>query len=168
MIQALIDSDRECPETILKNLETCFGKRNRMPELEELIDDILVPLMSIFTLQILCVDGIEHCSYEEQQKLWNGLRRISRTKHFKLLVACEDETKIPEFSTSPILRIRLDHGPVSKDIEAFVEARLFELSGPDQLFYSEELRERVKSELLTRSEGMQVCFCSFGGDSANL
>ena len=97
---------------------------------------------------------MDDCDYHEQQQIWKGIQKISRRVHTRVLFAGRDDIKISGFLPGQVLRLKLDWDFVPQDIGTYVETRLLEQSGPDQLLNNERLRERVKNELLARAGGM--------------
>ena len=156
LIQTFIDNDKHCPREVANALEMCYGGRNRVADLREVIDYILIPLLSQFKKLVVCIDGIEECDHKEQRMIWDGARRISQLKPTRVMITSRSETMISRFSLDNVLRIRLDQDFISQDIETYIEARLCDLSGPNQLLHEVPLQQRVKRDLLARANRMYV------------
>lgn len=127
--------------------------------MQEIVDEILVPLTYAFDALVVCVDGIDMCDEYEQTHVWSGLRKMSeqratRGKNTRTLITGQNESKLAVLMPADALRLHLDRGMISSDIEIYIDARLQERAHHRQLFHDAELRATVKKTLLQRAENM--------------
>ncbi|KAF2173374.1 hypothetical protein M409DRAFT_15659 [Zasmidium cellare ATCC 36951] len=159
LIQISIDGNTPCPSELVHDLDLYFGDCNRSPDLDEIIDDIVIPLTYTINKLIVCVDGADTSDEHEQRYIWSGLHRLSeqrteRQKYTRIMITSENESQLATLVPANALRIRLDDGCNSKDIEMYIDTRLQERAGKRQLFHDRGLRIRVKDALLQRAENM--------------
>ncbi|KAK4497731.1 hypothetical protein PRZ48_010384 [Zasmidium cellare] len=159
LIQLHIAGNELCSSALVHDLDLHFGDCNRSPDLDELVDDVMIPLTYVIEKLIICVDGIDMNEEREQSHIWAGLRKLleqrsQQQKATKLLITAENESHVATLLPSNATRIRLDQGLISNDIEMYIDARLQERVHPRQLFHNTHLRERVKETLLQRAENM--------------
>lgn len=152
--------NKKCDSSVVKDLETYFGARNRFPDLDEIIGVICLLTASIKKL-VICIDGIGAATEAEHDSVWHGIRKIidyrdSDSNMTKILISSESESKLSRLLPSDSRRIRIDSSHVSQDINAYVEARLQERSRQGQLFCNADLRDQVKTSLLKQADNMYV------------
>lgn len=162
LLEDCVANERQCSSRLVHDLETYFGDRNRKPDLDELVDYVLLPLTSDIDSLVIAVDGIDASDEGQQKKTWSGLcslleYRTSIKKSTKILITSENESAIATFLPHNTLRIRLEQDSNSQDIEMYVNARIGEKSGKRQLFHDRPLRDSVKNVLLRQASNMSVC-----------
>ena len=160
VLELFMTLKRQLPPQKAEYLEQCFGADNRTPECNEMIEQLLAPLLGCFKKPSLCVDGIEDCSHDEQQKVWAGLSKLAQQSSVKLLVTGTDEIEIANALEPGRLQIRLDQGLNSQAIEQYIAERLRAFAERDQLLEDEGLRNWAQQELSKKSEGMYVLYAS--------
>lgn len=150
-----------CSLVIVKGLETYFGARNRLPDLDEITTNVICPLAEGIGKLVICIDGVEDAPEAEFDEIWRGIRKImdfrnSKSDITKVLISGESGSKVSQLLPLSTPRIDLNVHHVSQDIETYVEARLQERSGKGQLFFDADLRGRVKNSLLREADRMCV------------
>lgn len=159
LVQVYIESNKVCPSDLANDLDLHFGACNRSPDLDEVVEEILLPLANAFDTLIICVDGIDVIDRHEQELVWSGLQKVSQKraelkKSTRTLITSENESRLATLLPANSLRIRVDRDFISDDIAMYIDRRLQERAHPRQLFHDAELRARVKSTLLDRAENM--------------
>lgn len=155
-LQLHLDRNIKCLGQTVEYLELCFGADNRTQDVNELVDLLLHPLMRSLGTSTICVDGIEDCSYDEQQKIWAGLSRLLKRQPFNFVVTLTDSTAFQSSVAIDFREIRLDQGLNTPAIAAYVDERLRSLAQPDQILADDPLRNWAREQLLTKSDGMYV------------
>lgn len=129
------------------------------PSLGEIRVDLLTPLISLFPKCAIIIDGIDNCTTESDftSSLLPYLRRLGHMVVLKVLVSTRTDWLLP--SDASILTLD-SHIPDSHahqgDIMLYVDKKLDDLSGPDELLEDPDLRKQVRDELLAKAEGMYV------------
>lgn len=159
IIQIHIDDNKSCSSKLVNNLDMHFGAWNRSPDLDEILEDILLPWTHAFHTLVVCIDGIDMCDAIEQSRVWSGLRRVSgmresQQRSTRTFMTGENGSELATSLPASALRIHLDQGFISRDIELYIDARLDASVHPRQLFYDTELRARVKRTVLLQAENM--------------
>lgn len=157
LLAALIDEGTPCPPMVRDEIEFEFGLENRQPDLGELVDNVVVPLVTVFRDVSIILDGPEVCDQREQQDIWKHISRMSESSgarsRFRLAVGSQDHTNLTEHL--PIAyRLRLDDGFNVKDIDAFIDEQISRNSGCGQLLSDNSLRTEVKKTLKEKANGM--------------
>lgn len=155
-VEALIALKQQCPENAAEYLDICFGAGNASQELGEVVDRILGPILSGFKALVICIDGVELCDDDERDKIWDGIRKLLKRNHFKVIVAARDDLDLSEILPGPIAHIQVDRGSNLQDIRTYIDDRLLVLLGPNQVFNDADFRCFVQNTLIEKSGGMQV------------
>lgn len=117
----------------------------------------------------MIIDGIDNCDTEGSyvSSLITYLRSLAEECVLKVLISTRVEWLLPSGAAIMALDSRLPsvhshHG----DIKLYVDRKLDDLSGPDQILNDAGLRLQVRDELLVKAEGMYV-FNALAGYLAN-
>ena len=156
VLQLFIDLNLGCPTQTVEYLELCFGAVNRTQDCSEITTLLAGLLLNHLGTLTICVDGIEDCSYDEQQKIWTGLSKLAQRKPFRFMVTGTEDMEPPTDFALPYAQIELDKGLNSSAIETYIEKRLLRLTRPNQLLGDKTLRDWARKELLAKSDGMWV------------
>jgi hypothetical protein len=157
ILAVLVDTRVPCPATVREEIEHAFGLENRQPDLGSLVADILIPLLSMFEVVFVILDGPDLCDGWEQRETWKHLRKITDCGEHgcrvKMAVGSQDHTNVNEHIPN-IERLRMDDGHSNEDIDAFIEEQISSHSGSGQLFGDDLLRAKVQRRLKRKADGM--------------
>lgn len=157
LLGGLIKMNQRCPEDIRHRIEDAFGLAHHRPEVIEVIDGVLIQLLSIFEETTVVVDGIDICEQRERIQIWTHFGKIlaSKKSRTKLLVSGRDEiglgNYLPDFEFE---RIRMDRELNQADIDVYTEAQMALEAGQGRLFSDPSLRKLVKDYILMKASGM--------------
>lgn len=135
-------------------LEWCYGADSLIPECAEIVDHLLVPLLVRLGGTTICVDGIEDCDHDQEQKVLEGLRRVRKKTKVKLLVTGTSEMNLSGALRDFDYQIPIDQGANSEAIELYITERLGRLTSAGHLFEDADIRDLAQSELLRKADGM--------------
>jgi len=153
VVATMIGTDTLCSPGILSALEKAYGNEISRPDVSQVITDLLLPLCSHLPQITLVIDGVDECKQSELRLIWEGLDRIFKNVHAKVLISSEDQINL---HLKGFDRIRIDQQYNKADIDTYVDEQIAGLSGPDQLFGDEGSREKIKIRLQEKADGMFV------------
>lgn len=153
LLAALINVGKPCPRGTCEQIEEDFGASNRQPEINELVADILIPLLATFPEVIMIIDGVDCCEPAEQGILWRYLQKIFDLRRVRLVISSQDDTNV-DGHLPGFRRVPIDSNLNKEDIDIYIDTQLALKSGHDQLFFDSALRGRVKKEIQKRAQGM--------------
>lgn len=167
VLKIFMNTGMRCHQQIAASLELCFGASNRIPDWQDVVSLLLGPLMCGLSHVFVSIDGIEDCSYDEQDKVWAGLRSLMRIKAFKLLVTGTDTIAVQRClgENAPIVHLRMDQGLNEAPIAAYINHKLRILQCDGELLEDDNLYQWAQQQLLAKSDGMyetlinQTCLC---------
>lgn len=134
-------------------LFTAFGDDNRLPSRQELLNSILVPLLRLTEKVVICIDGKDECTLEEQDRMFEDLAEVLQSKPAYVLVSSQENLTVSRLSGDHF-SITLNQEHSSTDISAYIASRLARLALPGRILEDAELFEYAQAELLTKSHGM--------------
>lgn len=157
MLAALVHMGVPCPSMLRDEIEFEFGMENRQPDVGELVENIVIPLMAMFEEVVVVIDGPEICNQREQQELWRQLTNITERSNartrIRLAIGSQDHTNVAD-KLSNTNRLRLDDGFNVADIDTYIEDKIACHSGNGQLLSDESLRLEVQQLLKAKANGM--------------
>lgn len=153
LVTTMIRTSTPCSPEILLALEKAYGNEVSRPDVSQVITDLLLPLCSHFSQITLVIDGVDECKQSELRLIWEGLEKILKDVHAKVLISSEDQTNL---HLRGFDRIRIDQQYNKADIDTYVEQQSAELSGLDQLFGDKASRGNIKNKLQEKADGMFV------------
>jgi len=153
LIAALIAQSRPIEADIRDSLEDAFGEDNRRPEIDQVVNEILRPLLKSFDDVTVLLDGIDECEQHEQNLMWMWLKLILTTASLRLLISCQDDVDVG-LQFQGIDRIRMDLNLNGDDINIYIEEQIAQHSQPGQLMEDKDFRLVVKDILKSTAKGM--------------
>lgn len=154
-LTAYIRMGKPCPNAMRDEVEAAFGAANRKPEAEELVIQILLPLLEQLQHIILIIDGIDACDQREKAMVCACLRRILRRVDVRMVISSEQETNVPgNLSDFKFETLAIDQGLNSEDINLYIDDQIKSHLGRSDLFENLELQTEIKKTLKTRAGGM--------------
>ena len=153
LVATMIGTSTPCSPEILLALEKAYGNEVSRPEVSQVITDLVLPLCSNLPEITLVIDDVDECKQTELRLIWEGLDRILKDVHAKVLISSEDQTNL---DLKGFNRIRIDQQHNKADIDTYVDQQIAGLSGPDQLFGDGDSRENIKIKLQKKADGMFV------------
>ena len=149
----MISTTTPCSPEILLALEKAYGNGIPRPEASQVITNLVLPLCSHLPEITLVIDGFDECKQTELRLIWDGINRILKNVHAKVLISSEDQTNL---HLKGFDRIRIDQQHNQADIDTYINEQISGLSGSDQLFGDENLRRNIKIKLQNKADGMLV------------
>lgn len=153
LVATMIGTGTLCSPEILSALEKAYTNEVSRPDISQVITDLLLPLCSHLPQITLVIDGVDECKQKELRLIWEGLDRILKDVHAKVLISSEDQI---DLHLKGFDRIRIDQQYNKADIDTYVDKQIAELSGPGQLFGDEHSRKNIKNKLQEKADGMFV------------
>jgi hypothetical protein len=94
LVATMIGTSTPCSPEILLALEKAYGNEVSRPEVSQVITDLVLPLCSHLPQITLVIDGVDECKQTELRLIWEGLDRILKHVHAKILISSEDQTNL--------------------------------------------------------------------------
>jgi hypothetical protein len=144
---------QSCSTAIIIQILDFYGPKKHPPSVEELMDDILVPLLAIVNDPIFILDGLDECNSSEIQKTLAAFKKILATSSSHVLIACREEIDITTKIQGSI-RIRITPENVKADMDLFIEENLKNMQSHRRISDTEGMLAHIKKELLKKADRM--------------
>jgi hypothetical protein len=159
LLATLIKAGKSCPQDVRKEIEESYGMGNRQPDIAGLVTQIIIPLMSMFKVVVILLDGVDVCGRGQQAEIWKYLSKIVESSRsealIRVIVSSQDQANVVNRLPN-IQRIRIDQGSNAHDIDTFIDNEIAHLwhSGPELVLHDRSLQATVKQALKEKANGM--------------
>jgi hypothetical protein len=146
---------KTCPPDVIARLTEFYGPKKTPPSLDEVVEDLLLPLLLIVHDPTLIVDGVDECSQKEVQKVLSVLRKLDVVSKCRTFISCREEINVTERFPGSI-RIRVTPENTKADMELFIEHMVDTMAQDHRIAESPEIVAYIKRQLLDKADRMSV------------
>jgi hypothetical protein len=148
-------NNKSCPPAVIAQILEFYGSGKRRPDVQELIDEILIPLYLIVEGSgvTFLVDGVDECSRQEIIEILNGLRQLLRLRSCKVFICCREEVSILR-GMPKANHIRITARDTKADLEVFVDDEIERMPYDSSLSSNKVVLNSIRCEILKRADGM--------------
>jgi hypothetical protein len=144
-----------CPLDVILRLAEFYGPKQRPPSLDEVVDELLIPLLAIVSESTLIVDGVDECSQKEVQKLLTVFRRILADCSCRIFISCREDVDIAQRVPGAV-RLRITPENTKADIELFIDHKIESMQRDRRISENEDMLIYIKQQLLNKADCMSV------------
>lgn len=144
-----------CPPDVIVRLAEFYGPKKRPPSLDEVVDDLVIPLLAIASESTFIVDGVDECGQKEVQKVLTIFRRVLADCSCRIFISCREEVDIAQRIPGSV-RIRITPENTKADIELFIDRKIESMQHDRRISDSEDMLIYIKQQLLQKADRMSV------------
>jgi hypothetical protein len=142
-----------CLPVVIRQIVEFYGPKKRPPSLDEVVDELIIPLLKIKTECILIVDGLDECSTKETQKVLRVFKKLLATPSRQVVIACREEVDIIRRIPGSV-RIRITPEKTNADMKLFIGCKLEDMQSYHRISESEDMLTYIEQELMKRADRM--------------
>jgi hypothetical protein len=132
-----------------------YGPKQRPPSLEEVVDELLIPLLAVVDESTLIVDGVDECSQKEVQKLLTVFRKILADCPCRIFISSREDVDITQRIPGSV-RLRITPENTKADIELFIDHKIESMQHDRRISDNEDMLIYIKQQLLNKADRMSV------------
>ncbi|KAH8719449.1 hypothetical protein GQ44DRAFT_775372 [Phaeosphaeriaceae sp. PMI808] len=144
---------KSCPHDVIRQIVEFYGPKKRPPSLDEVVDELIIPLLTTAAECIFIVDGLNECSTKETQEVLKVFKKLLATPSCRGLIACREEVDIARRIPGSV-RIRITPEKLKADMKLFVGCKLEEMQSNRRISESEDMLTYIEQELMKRADRM--------------
>jgi hypothetical protein len=149
----LESTKKGCPPIIIDRLVDFYGPKKHPPLLEEVVDEVLIPLLAVTDKPIIAIDGLDECGPGEIKKVVTVLIKLLNTTTASLFIASREELDITRRIQGSI-RIRITPENTKEDVEHFISYQIERMQKHHRITESEDMLKYIKVELQQKADRM--------------
>ena len=144
-----------CPSAVIERILQFYAPKRRLPNTQELIDQILIPLYQTVeeTGAIFLVDGVDECSQQETFEILSGLRQLLKLPSCRVFICCRPDIDVLR-GIPGTARIQITPADTAADLDVFVDQDIQERQYERPISGNTALVEVVKRKILEKADGM--------------
>jgi hypothetical protein len=144
---------KTCPHIVIRSLVEFYGPKMRPPILDEVVDELIIPLLNVETECIFIVDGLDECSKKESQETLRILKKLLGTRSRRAIIASREEVDVTRRIPGSV-RIRITPEKSKADMKLFIESKLRDMQSSHRITENENILVHVEQELMKRADRM--------------
>jgi hypothetical protein len=144
---------KSCPHIVIRRIVEFYGPKKRPPSLDEVVDELLIPLVTIETECIFIVDGLDECSTKETQRVSKVLKKLLATASHRVMVACREEVDIIRRIPGSA-RIRITPEKSKADMKLFIGCKLEDMQSSHRISETKDMLTHIEQELMKKADRM--------------
>jgi hypothetical protein len=145
--------NKVCPSEIVARILEFYGPKKRRPNIRELVDEILIPLLDVAEGVMFIVDGLDECGQSEIQSVLAEFRKILTIPSCQVFISCREEVDVLRGIPGSV-RIRITPGDTKADMELFVDNEIETMQYKRPISDNQVVLENIKQELLKKADRM--------------
>jgi hypothetical protein len=149
----LESTGQDCPSVIIRRIMDFYGPKRRPPSLDEVVNDLIVPLLAVAKNSILIVDGLDECSADEARDVLAVFKRLITLSSIRIFIACREDIDITRVIQDTVC-LRISPKNTKKDLELFIDHQLEMMQSYRRISDSEDMLAHIKEELRKRADRM--------------
>jgi hypothetical protein len=144
---------KSCPHVVISRIIEFYGSKKRPPYLDEVVDELIIPLLAIENESTLIIDGLDECGTEETQEIVRVLKKLLRTPSHRVIIACREEVDVTRRIPGSV-RIRITPEKSKADIKLFIGSKLEDMQSFRRISESENMLSYIEQELMKKADRM--------------
>jgi hypothetical protein len=142
-----------CPRVVIDRMVDFYGPQKRPPSLDEVVNELMTPLLVIASESTLIIDGLDECTPNESQKALRVFTKLLKTSSIRVFFACREEVDIIRRIQGAV-RIRITPEKTNADMKLFVEHSLESMQSYHRISDNKDMLAYIKEELLKKADRM--------------
>jgi hypothetical protein len=144
---------KSCPNIVIRQIFDFYGPKKRPPSLDEVVNELFIPLLAIETECIFIVDGLDECSTKQTQEVIRTIKKLLGNPLRRAIIACREEVDITRRIPGSV-RIRITPEKSKADMKLFIECKLEDMQSSRRISENEEMLIYIEQELMKKADRM--------------
>jgi hypothetical protein len=144
---------KSCPSAVIRQIVEFYKPNQRPPSLDEVVDELMIPLLMIANECIFVVDGLDECSIKEAQRVLRVLKKLLTNTSHRVIIVCREDVNIIKRIPGSV-RIRITPEKSEADMKLFIGCKLEEMQSSRQISESKDVLTYIEQELIKRADRM--------------
>jgi len=145
--------NKVCPPIIVAQIFEFYGPKKCRPNVRELMDEILLPLLDVVEGIAFFVDGVEECGEEEIQTILAEFRKLLTFPSCRVFISSREEVDISK-RIPGLVRIRITPENTKADMELFIDNQVETMQFKRPISDNQDMLDYIKRELLKKADRM--------------
>jgi hypothetical protein len=142
-----------CPGTVVRRIVEFYKSNKRPPSLDEVLDELMMPLLAIANECIFIVDGLDECSIKETQRVLRLAKNLLSVALHRVIIASREEVDVIRRIPGSA-RIRITHEKSKSDMKLFIGCKLEDMQLSRRISESKDILAYIEQELMKRADRM--------------
>jgi hypothetical protein len=161
LVYHLESTRKGCPPVVIDRIVDFYGPDRRPPSLEEVVDELIIPLLAITGQSTFIVDGLDECSAVEAREVLAVFKRLITLSSIRAFIACREDIDVIRVIQGSV-RLRITPENNKEDMELFIEHQLETMQSYRRICDNGDMLANIKEELLKRADRMYVALIPVG------
>jgi hypothetical protein len=146
---------KQFPLRITSYIKRFYGPKRYYPRLDEIIDEIFVPLSELLPSTTYVVDGLDECELQETRKVLKVFQKVLSQYGTRVFISGRETLEVTNFIPDSIAVVISDEDN-REDIRRFIEWKIEEKMREKQLTEKESVLQDIKRKLNEKADRMSV------------
>jgi hypothetical protein len=144
---------RDCPYAVIHRIGDFYGPKRPPPCLDEIVNELILPLLALADTSTFIVDGLDECSVDEARQVLAVFKTLTTLSSIRVFIACREDIDVTRVIQNSVrLRVTSEHN--KKDLELFIDHQLETMQSYRRISDNEGMLAIVKEELLKKADRM--------------
>jgi hypothetical protein len=121
--------------------------------LNEVVDDLIIPLLAVAGQSMFIVDGLDECGIKEVREVLSVFKKLIAQSSARVFIACREEINVIGVIKGSV-RLRITPENTRDDLELFIDDQLETMQSYHQISDNENMLNIIKKELMKRADRM--------------
>jgi hypothetical protein len=153
LLYHLESARKDYPAVVIDRIVDFYGPKRRPPSLDEVVDELIVPLLAVASQSTFIVDGLDECSVNEVRKVLLIFKRLITLPSTRVFIACREDINVTRVIQGSV-RLRITPKNTEEDLELFIEHKLETMQSYCRISDNEDMLTKIKEELLKKADRM--------------
>jgi hypothetical protein len=142
-----------CPPAVIDRIIDFYGPKKRPPSLDEVVDELIIPLLAIQNQSTFIVDGLDECSATEAREALAVFKKLITRSSTRVFIACRQNIEVTRIIQGSVcLKITLEN--TKEDLVLFIEHQLETMQSYRRISDNKDMLAYIKEELLKKADRM--------------
>lgn len=146
-------SNKSCPSVVVSRIQEFYGPNKRRPDIQELINEIIIPLYELAKGVTFLLDGLDECSRQETLNVLMGFRQLLKFSSCRVFISCREEVNVLRGVPGSV-RIWITREHTKADMEIFLNKEIETRQYDRPISDNQAVLDHIKQELLSKADGM--------------
>jgi hypothetical protein len=149
-----LESTRKgCSPAVIDRVIDFYGPKKRPPSLDEVVDELIIPLLAISNHSTFIVDGLDECSATEAREVLTVFKKVITRSSTRVFIASRENIEVTRMVQGSVC-LKITPENTKEDLEVFIEHRLETMQSYRRISDNKEMLAYIKEELLKKADRM--------------
>jgi hypothetical protein len=142
-----------CPRVVTDRMIDFYGPKKLPPSLDEVVDELIIPLLAIPVHSTFIVDGLDECSATEAREALAAFKKLITRPSTRVFIASRENIEVTRMIQDSIC-LKITPENTKEDLELFIEHQLETMHSYRRISDNEDMLAYIKEELLKKADRM--------------